>query len=147
MSSGILARALANRSRGMEAYMPPSPTQGPAPRFLESYVPPAPQQGPDPVFFRSPAVSPEGLENQNPQMMPPHTVRATPMMRAAAQAPQQGIGMPQQPMPQPEAFGPQEPFGPQAPPMPRNELERDYYRQFAQNQQGFDTGWLGRMFG
>lgn len=36
-----------------------------------------------------------------------------------------------------------------AAPMPtgRNELERDYYAQFAQNPNGFNKGWLGRLFG
>lgn len=68
----------------------------------------------------------------------------------------------QQPMPQPmpvqsapmagamppgaQGWGGPEPT-PSMPTIGRNELERDYLRQFAENPGGFATGWLGRQFG
>ena len=80
--------------------------------------------------------------------------RATPMMvQAARMPPPQHVAGPapsQAPM---MGFDPTPPASMEmqgmAAPMPtgRNELERDYYAQLAQNPNGFNKGWLGRLFG
>jgi hypothetical protein len=132
-----LAQALANRERMRESFM--SRRQPPQPPVWSSLPP---YQAPGAVADKYMPFTPP----PQPQQMPPVTVQAsplpTPMMAAAAQQPQQAPLMPP-----PEQYGPQEPYGPQAPPMPRNELERDYFRQLTQNPGSFDKGWLGRLFG
>lgn len=80
--------------------------------------------------------------------------RPTPMMvQAATMPPSQHVAGPapsQAPM---MGFDPTPPASMEmqgmAAPMPtgRNELERDYYAQLAQNPNGFNKGWLGRLFG
>ncbi len=146
--SGDLARVLAglpwmpDRNRGRAAFgLPPDrqqaaqpPSQPPVWESLPPYQPPGSMAN-----KYMPIAPPQ-------QTMPPVTAQASPLpptpMMAAAAPPNPGYIMPPQ-----EQYGPQEPYGPQAPPMPRNELERDYYRQLAASPGGFDKGWLGRVFG
>lgn len=152
-SYSLLARALANRSpRTLETQMPPSPVQGPQPVFTPH---------PQPTTVR--ATPPQLPQFEAPgsfsnQYMP---LKPTPLMASAAAAnpprPQFAPQRAAQPLPQAQAqfsappismeMQGQAPFAPQTP-QGRNELERDYLRQFAENPNGFGTpDWLKRLFG
>lgn len=93
------------------------------------------------------------------QMMPPLSAYGqgrppappTPMMVAAAAQPPQPTGpdAPTSIPPLPPSVQIGAALGAQAAPgsmVGRNALERDYYQQLAQNPNGFDQGWLGRLF-
>lgn len=84
---------------------------------------------------------------QQPQTQQPNF--AAPQPNFAASPPMGNPAIPQTLPPWNPAPGSMPPvtMGQQAPMMGRNELERDYYRQLAENPNGFGTGWMGRQFG
>lgn len=118
-----------------------------------------PFQGPHNAPYGSTPDMGENSVNQHTNPIPDMPLPAAPAMpsfgvQAATMPPQQ----PQpQPRPNPQAsvmgFDSIPPVSMEmqgmAAPMPtgRNELERDYYAQLAQNPNGFNKGWLGRLFG